>query len=77
MPKRTYTTDEPFVAEADLAHFGPAPLPDLVPTWTIRDDQGREVASGTLQVQDRSDRRADPPGNGPRLALPPPRLPAA
>ncbi len=49
MPRRIYTTDEPFVAEADLAHYGPAPLPALVPTWMIRDDRGHEVASGTLE----------------------------
>ena len=49
MPRRIYTTDEPFVAEADLAHYGPAPLSEIVPTWTIRDDQGRHVAGGTLE----------------------------
>ncbi len=49
MPRRVYTTDEPFVAEADLAHYGPGPMPALVPTWTIRDDRGREVASGSLE----------------------------
>ena len=30
MPRRIYTTDEPFVAEADLAHYGPAPLADVL-----------------------------------------------
>jgi hypothetical protein len=48
MPKRTYTVDEIFEATADLAHFGPADLANLQSLWTIKDEQGREVASGKL-----------------------------
>ena len=48
MPKRTYTVDEPFEATADLAHYGPADLANVQPAWTIKDAQGRAVASGTL-----------------------------
>ena len=48
MPKRTYTADEPFEATVDLAHYGPADLADAQPVWTITDEHGREVASGTL-----------------------------
>ena len=48
MPKRTYTVDEAFEATADLAHYGPADLANAQPVWTIKDEQGREVASGKL-----------------------------
>jgi len=48
MPKRTYAANEPFEAAADLAHFGPADLAGVQPVWTIKDDQGRQVASGKL-----------------------------
>lgn len=48
MPKRTYSVDEPFEATVDLAHYGPADISDAKPAWTIKDDQGREVASGKL-----------------------------
>jgi hypothetical protein len=48
MPKRTYTTDEPFRATADVSHFGPADLVNAQPIWTIKDERGREVDSGKL-----------------------------
>jgi hypothetical protein len=46
LPKRTYTSDENFVATVDLAHFGPADLTNAKPVWTITDGQGGVVASG-------------------------------
>jgi hypothetical protein len=52
MPKRTYTVDERFQASAEVAHFGPADLPGAAPRWNIRDQQGREVASGSLPALD-------------------------
>jgi hypothetical protein len=48
LPKRIYTSGEALVAEAELAHFGRAPLADVVPIWTLRDDRGGEVESGEL-----------------------------
>jgi hypothetical protein len=48
MPKRTYRVDEPFEATVDLAHYGAADIADAQPVWTIKDQQGREVASGKL-----------------------------
>jgi len=50
MPKRVYTIDEPFKATAEIAHFGPADLPNAKPMWAIRDQHGREVSSGQLAV---------------------------
>ena len=63
MPRRIYKSDDLFVAEAELAHYGPAPLKDVEPTWTIRDDRDREVASGSL------DSRSLPSGELTRLGL--------
>jgi hypothetical protein len=48
MTKRTYTASEPFSAEAEVAHFGPKDLLSAQPQWSIRDEKGREVASGSL-----------------------------
>jgi len=48
MSKRTFTTDETFTAEAEVAHFGPAAIQDAVPVWSIKDARGRLVASGSL-----------------------------
>jgi hypothetical protein len=48
MPKRTYAVDEPFEATVDLAHYGPTDIADSQLVWTIKDQQGGEVASGKL-----------------------------
>ena len=47
MPKRTYTVDKPFEATADVANYGPADLTSAQPAWSIADEQGRAIASGT------------------------------
>ncbi|MGO8732837.1 MAG: sugar-binding domain-containing protein [Terriglobia bacterium] len=47
MKKRTFTRDETFAAEAEIAHFGPRDLTKAQPVWTLRDESGREVASGS------------------------------
>ncbi len=46
--KRTFTTEETFAAEAEIAHFGPKEIANAQPVWSIRDEKGREVASGAL-----------------------------
>jgi hypothetical protein len=51
MPRRTYTTAENFSGSAELAHYGPGPLTDIHPTWSIRDQQGQVVASGSLETR--------------------------
>jgi hypothetical protein len=48
IPQRTYTTDQPFEGEAELAHYGPADLAAVRPEWSITDDRGHLVASGRL-----------------------------
>ena len=50
MKKRTYTADETFTAEAEIAHFGPADIANAQPGWAIRDEKGREIASGPLRA---------------------------
>ena len=47
MKKRTFTTDETFAAEAEIAHFSPQDLTNAQPAWSIRDESGQEVASGS------------------------------
>ena len=48
MKKRTFSTDETFSAQAEIAHFGPRDLPHAQPVWSILDEKGRELASGSL-----------------------------
>jgi hypothetical protein len=48
MPKRVYTSAETFNAHAELAHFGAADLTGAQPVWSIKDESGREIASGRL-----------------------------
>jgi len=47
MKKRTFTTDETFAAEAEIAHFGAQDLANAQPVWTLRDESGQEVAAGS------------------------------
>jgi hypothetical protein len=61
MKKRVWTTDEKFTAEAEIAHFGPAPIRDAVPVMSVNYADGREVASGKLP------QRTIPLGNGTKL----------
>ena len=48
MKKRTWTSDETFEAQCEIAHFGPVDIPNAVPVWDIKDEKGAVVASGTL-----------------------------
>jgi hypothetical protein len=48
MKKRTWTTDETFVAEVEIANFGPAPIRDALPIWSINYADGRKLTSGQL-----------------------------
>ena len=47
MPKRIYTTDESFIAKAEIAHYGPDHM-DVTPEWTICYTDGKEIASGNF-----------------------------
>ena len=50
--KRTFTTDETFNAEAEIAHFGPAAIAGAEPVWVVKDQIGRQVASGKWPPRD-------------------------
>jgi len=50
IPKRTFTTNEPFVANAEIAHYGPNAI-EIYPEWTISDSKGFVIANGTLPVR--------------------------
>ncbi len=45
MPKRILTSDETFTANAEVAHFGPAPLKDARLHWTVTSAGGKTVSS--------------------------------
>jgi len=48
MKKRTWTTDETFVADVEIANFGPAPIQNSAPIWFITYADGRKVTSRRL-----------------------------
>jgi F5/8 type C domain/Glycosyl hydrolases family 2, sugar binding domain len=50
MPKRTYSTDEPFEATAELANYAANGLTNARAVWAIKDGQGRTLASGAWAV---------------------------
>ena len=51
MKKRTWTNDELFTAELEIAHFGPAAIPEAEAIWSIRSNPEGEVASGVFPSQ--------------------------
>jgi hypothetical protein len=61
MKKRTWTTDETFAADVEIAHFGPAPIQNTAPIWFVTYEDGRKVTSGRLA------RTTIPLGNGTKL----------
>jgi len=48
MKKYTWTTDETFIGRLEVAHYGPADLPDARVTWTVTDSDGKTVAAGAF-----------------------------
>jgi len=48
MKKYTWTTDETFIGRVQIAHYGPADLPDALVTWTITGSDGRKVTAGAF-----------------------------
>jgi hypothetical protein len=61
MKKRTWTTDEVFAADVEVAHFGPDPIRNAAPIWSISDADGRKVTAGQLPAM------TIPLGNGIQL----------
>lgn len=52
MKKLYFLNSETFVADIEVAHFGPAPLKDVTPCWAIRDLSGKTIASGQFAAKD-------------------------
>ncbi len=63
MKKRTFTTDEVFTAEAEIAHFGPAPIAGAMPVWSVRDHEGRQEAGSTWPSRDIPTGKLNPLGS--------------
>jgi hypothetical protein len=51
MAKFTWTVGETFTAAAEVAHYGPSAIAATAPLWTLRDSQGRTLASGSLPAK--------------------------
>ena len=51
-PKMVYLNTEALTVPVEVAHFGPAPLPGVTPTWLIEDAQGKPLFRGTLPAHD-------------------------
>lgn len=50
MKKYTWISSEPFTATAEVAHYGPTDIEETAPTWSLRDTQGKSLASGRLPI---------------------------
>ena len=48
MKKYTWTTGETFIGRVQVAHYGPAELPDARVTWTVTGSDGKKVAVGAF-----------------------------
>jgi hypothetical protein len=61
LPKMVYRSDETLKAMAEIAHFGPVELLDIIPVWKITDSKGQVRFTGVLASTD------VPFGNGKKL----------
>jgi len=52
MPKRTYTSAEPFEATVQVAHFGPVAWKQALALWELRSEGGEIVSHGALPQKD-------------------------
>ncbi len=48
MKKYTWTTNETFMGRVQIAHYGPADIPNARVTWTATGSGGKKVASGAF-----------------------------
>lgn len=58
LKKRIWTTNQRFITDVEIAHFGPAPIRDAIPVWSISYANGHKLTSGRLP------RTTIPLGNG-------------
>lgn len=50
MEKRTFYSDESFVAQVEVAHFGAEELPQAIPKWCITDQKNDTLFSGLFDT---------------------------
>lgn len=50
--KAAYTTAESFEADAEVANFSNKVLQQVTPVWTVKNDKGERLFSGTLPAKD-------------------------
>ncbi|MBI4663850.1 MAG: hypothetical protein HY735_34040, partial [Verrucomicrobia bacterium] len=50
--KRVFTTEEILEAKVEVAHFGAAPLKNVMTSWKLVNDSGKAVASGAMPAID-------------------------
>ena len=51
MPSRVYTHSEVFQARAEIARYAAAPIPDIRPSWSLKDASGNLLERGELPLQ--------------------------
>ena len=51
LTKRVFTADEEFEVEAEVAHYGAAPLAGALPVWRVVDSRGRVGARGSWHAR--------------------------
>ena len=52
LSKRIFLSNEPFIAEIEIAHFGKNPIKKVTPTWKITDEMGESWAAGNFPETD-------------------------
>jgi hypothetical protein len=50
LTRRVWTKDQILLADAEIAHFGPEPIQGCAASWSLADQDGREVANGQWPV---------------------------
>jgi len=50
MKKYTWTTDETFIARAQIAHYGPSDIENARVTWTVTNGKGKRIAGDTFDA---------------------------
>ncbi|MFC1636657.1 discoidin domain-containing protein [Planctomycetota bacterium] len=48
LKKRIWTTNQRFIADVEITHFGPAPIRNAIPVWSMSYPDGKELSSGRL-----------------------------
>jgi hypothetical protein len=59
---RVFTTDQTLTTNAEVTHYGPAPLTAVTPAWRIVNSKGKTVAEGSLPACDIARASAQPIG---------------